>query len=97
MGLQAQATAFSDGPDGIINCLALLPQVNRVSSVSSRDDGSTEFDAIQRFCEMDHMIAQDYSALIVGSIHTQDLKLLCLQQTFVNCIVLLLALTFSSL
>jgi len=53
VGLEAQASAFSYGPDGIINCLALLPQVNKVSSVSSRDDGPTEFDAIQRFCEMD--------------------------------------------
>ncbi len=53
VGLEAQATAFSDGADGIINCLALLPQINRVGSVSSRDDGPTEFDAIQRFCEMD--------------------------------------------
>ena len=53
VGPGAQASAFSYGPDGIINCLALLPQVNQVSFVSSRDDGPTEFDAIQRFCGMD--------------------------------------------
>ena len=53
VGLGAQASALSYGPDGIINCLALIPQVNKVSFVSSRDDGPTEFDAIQRFCGMD--------------------------------------------
>ena len=44
VGPGAQASAFSYGPDGIINCLALLPQVNQVSFVSSRDDGPTEFE-----------------------------------------------------
>ena len=52
VGLGALASAFSYGPDGIINCLVLLPQVNQVSFVSSRDDGPTQLDAIQRFCGM---------------------------------------------
>ena len=49
VGLEAQATAFSCEEDGVIQYLALLPQKNEVSNVTSRSTGPTELDAVERF------------------------------------------------
>jgi len=49
LGLEAQATAFSYGPNGVLQYLALLPQENHVDSVTNREGGVTEFDAIKLF------------------------------------------------
>lgn len=49
VGLEAQATAFSYGPNGVLQYLALLPQENRVDSVTNSDSSVTEFDAIDLF------------------------------------------------
>ena len=53
VGLEAQATAFSFGQNGTIRWLALLPQINEVHTVTSRDEGPTEFDAVNRFSELE--------------------------------------------
>ena len=48
VGLEAQATAYSVGSDGVINNLVLLPQINRVSTVEDDDSSPvTEVDALQ--------------------------------------------------
>ena len=48
LGLEAQATAFSSGNDGVIKYLAILPQLNTPTNVTSRDSGTTEFDATEK-------------------------------------------------
>ena len=53
VGLEAQATAFSCEEDGVIKYLALLPQRNTVTSVSSRSTGPTELDALERLKSLD--------------------------------------------
>jgi len=48
LGLEAQATAFSSGENGVVNYLAKLPQTNTPTNVTSRDPGVTELDSVQR-------------------------------------------------
>ena len=53
VGLEAQATAYSNGEDGIIKYLALLPQECTHGGVVSRDDGPTDVDVMQRLHELE--------------------------------------------
>ncbi len=49
IGLEAQATAFSYEPNGVIKYLALLPQINAPDYVDTRPGNVSEFDAVERF------------------------------------------------
>ena len=60
VGLEAQATLFSHGEDGVIKHLALLPQVNTVSSVSSRETGITELNAVKNIHRGERRTPDDY-------------------------------------
>jgi len=53
LGLEAQATGFSYGANGVIKYLCLTPQVNTVGSVVSRVEGPTELDAVKEFAATD--------------------------------------------
>ena len=48
VGLEVQASGFSYGPDGVIKYLALLPQVNGVDYVDTREGEATEYDAMEQ-------------------------------------------------
>ena len=49
LGLEAEAPALSCGPEGVIKCLVLPPQINEVNTVSDIDSDVAVLDAIQRF------------------------------------------------
>jgi len=60
VGLEAQATLFSHGDDGVIKYLALLPQINCVSTVSSRESDITELNAVKNFHRGERGTPDDY-------------------------------------
>ena len=53
IGLGAQVTAFSRGPNGIIKYLALFPQINKEGSVETRESEFSELDAVEEFQNLD--------------------------------------------
>ena len=52
VGLEAQATAFSRGRNGVIKYLALLPQITRVGSIMTRESAEHKLDAVEEFKAM---------------------------------------------
>ena len=53
VGLEAQASAYSFGNDGVIKYLAILPQINRIGTVSSAPDEPLPDEIFQSFRDVD--------------------------------------------
>ena len=49
VGLETQATAFSCGRNDVIKYLGILPQINETHTVTSAEDGPTDFDLMDGF------------------------------------------------
>jgi len=60
VGLEPQATAFSHAETGVIKYLALLPQINRVTEVCSRESDLSEVNAVKNFHKMERRSPDDY-------------------------------------